>query len=131
MTSGNVSDEPIAFRDEDALARLGTIADHLLLHDRLIHVRSDDSVLRVVAPGRSPIVFPRSRGYVPKALDLPVPARLPLLACGGDLKSTFCLAKGDRAWIGPHIGDLGELETLRSYADGIAHFERLSECRRH
>ena len=125
MTSGNVSDEPIAHRDADALARLSPIADRLLVHDRPIHVRSDDSVLRAVAPDRTPIMLRRSRGHVPEALALPVAAPVPLLACGGDLKSTFCVAKGDRAWVGPHIGDLGELSTLRSYAEGVEHFESL------
>ena len=125
MTSGNVSDEPIAHRDDDALARLATIADLLLVHDRPIHVRSDDSVLRAVAAGRPPILIRRSRGYVPEALALPVAASAPLLACGGDLKSAFCVAKGDQAWVSPHIGDLGELATSRSYAEGVEHFERL------
>ncbi len=125
MTSGNLSDEPIAHRDEDALSRLTAIADRLLVHDRPIHVRSDDSVVRVVASGRPPIVVRRSRGWVPEALALPVPAPVPLLACGGDLKSAFCVAKGDRAWMGPHIGDLGQLESLRSYSESVEHFERL------
>jgi hydrogenase maturation protein HypF len=125
MTSGNRSDEPIAHRDEDALARLRPIADRLLVHDREIHVRTDDSVLRAVAPGRPAILIRRARGFVPEALELPVRASVPLLACGGDLKSAFCLAKGGSAWIGPHIGDLADLRTLRSYADGVEHFERL------
>ena len=125
MTSGNVSDEPIAHRDEDAVARLSPIADRLLVHDRPIHVRSDDSVVRAVSPGRRSILIRRSRGHVPEPLALPLPAQVPLLACGGDLKSTFCVAKGDRAWVGPHIGDLGEVRTLRSYTDGVEHFERL------
>ena len=125
MTSGNVSDEPIAHRDDDAVARLSPIADHLLMHDRPIHVRSDDSVVRAGSPGRRPILIRRSRGFVPEPLALPLPTPVPLLACGGDLKSAFCVAKGDRAWIGPHVGDLGEVSTLRSYADGVEHFERL------
>ena len=125
MTSGNRSDEPIAHHDEDALRRLPAIADRLLVHDRPIHVRSDDSVLRAVASGRPPLLIRRSRGWVPDALVLPVPASSPLLACGGDLKSAFCVAKGDRAWVGPHVGDLGELATLRSYRAGIEHFEDL------
>jgi hydrogenase maturation protein HypF len=92
LTSGNVSDEPIAFRDEDALARLADIADGFLLHDRPIHTRVDDSVLRC-ARGR---VFPvrRSRGYAPAPISLPISARRPVLGCGAELKNTFALARG-------------------------------------
>jgi hydrogenase maturation protein HypF len=70
-------------------------------------------------------VIRRSRGRVPESVELPVPATRPLLACGAELKSTFCLAKGTRAWTGHHIGDLKNWETLSSYREGIAHFERL------
>ena len=124
MTSGNVSDEPIAHEDDDALARLEGIADLLLLHDRPIHTRTDDSVLRAV-PGRRPLLMRRSRGFVPDALALPVAAARPLLACGAELKSTFCVAKGARAWVGHHIGDLKAYEVLQAYEAGIEHFERL------
>jgi hydrogenase maturation protein HypF len=127
MTSGNLSDEPIAYRDEDALERLGGIADLFLLHDRPIHTRTDDSVVRAVAIGgsRRPLILRRSRGYVPESIDLPLPAPAQLLACGAELKSTFCLAKGRRAWVGHHIGDLENFETLGSFVEGIAHFEGL------
>jgi hydrogenase maturation protein HypF len=124
MTSGNVSDEPIAYRDEDALARLAGIADRFLTSDREIRTRTDDSVLRAI-PGRRPLVLRRSRGEVPGRLTLPVPSGRPVLACGAELKSTFCLARGSTAWVGHHIGDLGNEETLRSFREGIAHFERL------
>ena len=123
MTSGNLSDEPIAYEDVDALERLGAVADAFLLHDRPIHMRTDDSVVRV-ARGR-PLMLRRSRGYVPDALTLPRPARRPLLACGAQLKSTFCLVRRDRAWVGHHIGDLDDAATRVAYAEGIAHFERL------
>ncbi len=126
MTSGNVSDEPIAFEEEDALRRLGSIADRFLLHDRPIETRTDDSVVRVVSAqgGRRPVRLRRSRGYVPASLDLPVAVK-PLLACGAELKSTFCVAKGRRAWVSHHIGDLKNYETLRSFQLGVEHFERL------
>jgi hydrogenase maturation protein HypF len=124
MTSGNVADEPIAYRDEDALARLGGIADVFVLHDRPIHVRADDSVVRAV-PARAPVRLRRSRGFVPDSLRLPVPAARPLLACGAELKSTFCVARGARAWVGHHIGDLRHAETLRAFEEGVAHFEAL------
>ncbi len=128
MTSANVSDEPIAYRDEDALDRLRGIADLFLVHDRPIQTRTDDSVLRVIdAPDRPRRAFlRRSRGYVPAALALPgVGAPRPLLACGAELKNTFCLARGTRAWVSHHIGDLENYETLRSFAEGIEHFGAL------
>ena len=124
MTSGNVSDEPIAFRDEDALERLQGIADLFLLHDREIETRTDDSVVRVVCADR-PLLLRRSRGYVPAHVALPVAASEPLLACGAEQKSTFCVAKGSRAWVSHHIGDLEHVATLQAFTDGVAHFERL------
>jgi hydrogenase maturation protein HypF len=128
MTSGNVSDEPIAYEDEDALVRLRPIADAFLLHDRPVHMRTDDSVARVVrvgTRGRWVQALRRSRGYVPASIALPVRAERALLACGAELKSTFCVARGSRAWVGHHIGDLGNWETLRSFREGIAHFQEL------
>ncbi len=124
MTSGNISDEPIAFADDDARERLASIADLLLLHDRPIETRTDDSVVRVLAGGRRMFVR-RSRSYVPASVPLPDPAPRPILACGAELKNTFCVAKGMRAWVAHHIGDLENYETLRSFTDGIEHFERL------
>ena len=120
MTSANVSDEPIAYRDDDALARLAAIADLFLVHDRPIQTRTDDSVVRA-----GPMMLRRSRGYVPARLTLPVPASAPLLACGAEQKNTFCVARGERAWVSHHIGDLKHVCTLRAYTEGIAHFERL------
>ncbi len=125
MTSGNVSDEPIAYDDDDAMERLKGIADLFLTHDRPIHIRTDDSVVRSVGGmGEAPLMMRRSRGYVPASLDLPLDSP-PLLACGAELKSVFCLAKGRRAWPGHHIGDLKNWETLRSFREGIEHFQRL------
>jgi hydrogenase maturation protein HypF len=128
LTSGNVSDEPIAFRDDDALERLSTIADRTLLHDRPIVTRTDDSVVRVVTDGhggRRPLMLRRSRGYVPAALTLPGGTPRPVLGCGAELKHTFCVAKHERAWVSHHIGDLQNYETLTSFRDGVAHFEHL------
>ena len=128
MTSGNVSDEPIAYRDEDALERLAGIADAFLIHDRPIETRTDDSVIRG-HHGRTTFLR-RSRGYVPASLPLPgagTPA--PLLACGAELKNTFCVAKGARAWVSHHIGDLENYETLRSFTAGVEHFQRLFDVR--
>jgi hydrogenase maturation protein HypF len=123
MTSGNVSDEPIAFRDEDALARLAGIAELFLVHDRPIQTRTDDSVVRVAA-GR-PLLLRRSRGHVPAAVALPAPVARPTLGCGAELKNTVCLARGDRAWPGHHIGDLKNLETLGSFREAVEHLGRL------
>lgn len=127
MTSGNVSEEPIAYRDEEALERLAPIADLFLTHDRPVHIRTDDSVVRVVAVGggQGTQQLRRSRGFVPASLELPLEAPRPLLACGAELKNAFCLAKGRRAWVGHHIGDLESFETLRSFREGIEHFQRL------
>jgi hydrogenase maturation protein HypF len=127
LTSGNVSDEPIAFRDDDARERLAGIADGWLVHDRPIETRTDDSLARAVAVGgrRRPLLLRRSRGYVPGSIDLPFAAPRPLLACGAQQKATFCLARGRRAWVGHHIGDLEHYPALAAYRGGIEHFERL------
>jgi hydrogenase maturation protein HypF len=128
MTSANLSDEPIAYEDEDALERLGAVADAFLIHDRPIEIRTDDSVVRVQ---RSRTTFVRrSRGHVPASLPLPAPGTpAPLLACGAELKNTFCVAKGRRAWVSHHVGDLENYETLRSFTSGVEHFERLFDVR--
>jgi hydrogenase maturation protein HypF len=127
MTSGNVSDEPIAYEDDDALAHLGGIADLFLLHDRPIETRTDDSVVRAVslAERRRPLLLRRSRGHVPASIALPVACERDILATGAELKSTFCLTKREHAWVGHHIGNLESYETLSSFTDGIEHFGRL------
>lgn len=123
LTSGNVSDEPIAHLDEDAARRLAGIADAFLVHDRPIQTRTDDSVVRPLF--QRTMMVRRSRGYVPDAVTLPVNAPRPILACGSELKNTFCLARDRRAVISHHIGDLENHETLQSYQQGIAHLRRL------
>lgn len=123
MTSGNLSDEPIAYRDEDARERLSVIADGMLSHNRAIHMRCDDSVMRIVADGEQ--FLRRSRGYAPEPVPFAFDLPLPLLACGGHLKNTFCLGKGRHAFVSHHIGDLENLETLTSFREGIEHFQRL------
>ncbi len=125
FTSGNLSDEPIAFADDDARERLSAIADRLLVHDRAIATRTDDSVVRVVR--ERPLLLRRSRGYVPASIDLPVPASVDLLGVGAEQKNAFCLAKGDRAWPSHHIGDLKNYETLQSLEAGVEHFQALFE----
>ena len=130
MTSGNVSDEPIAYRDDEARERLAAIAELFLVNDRPIHMRTDDSVVRVVSlpEGRRLLMLRRSRGYVPAPMKLPAVDR-PLVACGAHLKNTFCVARDGRAWIGHHIGDLENYETLVSFREGVAHFEDLFSVR--
>lgn len=123
LTSGNVSDEPIAYRDDDARSRLTGLACGFLVHDRAIHVRADDSVLRSFR-GR-PLLLRRSRGYAPEPLRLAEALRRPVLGAGAELKSTFCLARGDRAYISHHIGDLEHPETWAAYREGVDHYRRL------
>jgi len=123
MTSGNLSDEPIAYQDDDARARLGSIADGILTSNRAIHMRCDDSVTRINAGGTQ--FLRRSRGHAPEPIPLSFDFPLPLLACGGHLKNTFCLGKGRQAFVSHHIGDLENLETLTSFKEGITHFQNL------
>lgn len=109
MTSGNLSDEPIAFENGEAERRLGKIADAFLSHDRPIERRCEDSVVRAAFPIR------RSRGYAPAALPLPVSAAAPLVATGAELKSTFCVVRGDQAFLSPHLGDLDAEPAYRAF----------------
>jgi hydrogenase maturation protein HypF len=122
MTSGNLSEEPIAYEDADAMRRLEHLADGFLLHDRPIHMRVDDSVVRIAAD--APYLLRRARGYAPDAVQLPfdVPS---ILAAGAELKNTFALSRQQYAFLSHHIGDLENYETLLSFETGIAHFERL------
>ncbi|SEG68747.1 hydrogenase maturation protein HypF [Thermomonospora echinospora] len=123
LTSGNLSDEPIVYRDEDALERLAPVTDGFLVHDRPIQVRTDDSVVRLFRDREMPIR--RARGYVPSPVTVKWPFSRPVLACGAELKNTFCVAKGSRAFLSHHIGDLKNYATLRSFTEGIGHFCRL------
>lgn len=122
MTSGNTSDEPIAYVDDDARERLAGIADYFLEHNRVIYRRADDSVVRVFRD--EPYVLRRSRGFVPAPLTLPWP--LPaILATGGELKNTFCLTRGTAAFLSAHIGDLENLPTYEAYVENIEHYQKL------
>ncbi len=122
MTSGNMSEEPIAIGNEEALERLGTLADAFLLHDRDIYVRCDDTVTRVF-DGKEAIIR-RSRGYVPFPVRLNFEMKQ-ILACGAELKNTFCLTRDNYAFLSQHIGDMENLETLDTFESGLEHFKRL------
>jgi hydrogenase maturation protein HypF len=126
MTSANRSGEPIVRDEEEALERLGDVADRFLIHDRPIATANEDSVLRATGPeGAGTFTIRRSRGRVPRPAELPLASSRPLLACGADLKSTFCLAVGERAWVSQHIGDLGTVGALRRYRETVAHLSSL------
>ena len=122
MTSGNMSEEPIVTRNEEARPRLDAIADWFLLHDREIYMRADDSVVRSFE-GR-PLVLRRSRGYVPQSVDLGMDVD-EILACGAELKSAFCLTKGRYAFLSQHIGDLENYETLVFFQETLANLKKL------
>jgi hydrogenase maturation protein HypF len=123
LTSANRSDAPICFTEDDAVQRLPQLCDAVLDHDRPIHVPCDDSVVRVVDGGELPIR--RSRGYAPLPVDLGRDGP-PVLAVGGELKNTFCLTDGSRAYLSGHIGDMETLETLRAFERAVG---QLSEIR--
>lgn len=126
MTSANLSEEPIAIDNDEARARLASLADAFLMHNRAIHIRCDDSVVRVFEEQVYPIR--RSRGYAPFPVKLPwkVP---PVLAAGSELKNTFCITNKNYAFLSHHIGDMENYETLHSFEQGVEHFERLFRVR--
>jgi hydrogenase maturation protein HypF len=127
MTSGNLSEEPIVTDNDEARERLTPLSDALLLHNRPIETRCDDSVARILPLSPSPplpYLLRRARGYAPAALKLPWDAP-PTLAGGAELKNTFCLTNGRYAFLSHHIGDLENYETLQSFEQGIEHLQRL------
>jgi hydrogenase maturation protein HypF len=126
MTSGNLSEEPIAIDNAEAFQRLGDIADYFLIHDRAIYLRSDDSIVRRAAGHTRSIR--RSRGFVPMPIflneELP-----PILACGAELKNTICLTKDRQAFVSQHIGDLENLATEDFFKQTVAHLQRILDIR--
>lgn len=123
MTSGNLTDEPIAHEDDDAVSRLGPLVDLIVSHDRPIHIRCDDSVVRA-AGGRLQLLR-RSRGYAPEPLRVPWRAPLPVLAVGAELKSTVAVARDDWIVASHHIGDLEHLANFRAFEQAVEHLCRL------
>jgi hydrogenase maturation protein HypF len=123
LTSANISDEPIVFDDGETANQLTFLADAVLTHDRPIHVPCDDSVVRVLPDGELPIR--RARGYAPLPVQFGLPAQfgqaLPtVLAVGGEVKNSCCLTDGDSAFCSAHIGDMGNLATLRAFDRVVA-----------
>ena len=129
MTSANLSDEPIVYKDEEVDKQLKEIADYKLIHNRLINIRVDDSVARVFRD--RPQILRRSRGFAPAPLDITSLGEkdVSILACGAELKSTFCLTKHNRAFISQHIGDLENMAVYNSYKESLALFERLFDIK--
>jgi len=121
MTSGNLSEEPIACRNEEVAGRLHPLADYFLLHNRKIQTRVDDSVVRTFE-GREHTLR-RSRGYAPQPINLGIPVEQ-ILACGGELKNVLCLTKEHYAVLSQHIGDLENLETLNVFQETLDHMKR-------
>lgn len=130
MTSGNLSEEPLAIENEEARLRLGTIADAFLMHDRPIHTPVDDSVVAVIhaEDGDGPQMVRRARGYTPSPLRLAVPGPQ-ILATGPELKATVCVARGEFAFLSQHIGDLENVETWEHYKRIVAHMQALFSVR--
>jgi len=122
MTSGNLSEEPIVTGNREAALRLHSIADAFLFHNRDIHTRVDDSVARVFASQER--VLRRSRGYAPHPVTLSFPVA-EILACGAELKNTFCLTKDHHAFLSQHIGDLENYETLVFYRETLDRMKQL------
>jgi hydrogenase maturation protein HypF len=127
MTSGNRSDEPIAYQDDEALEKLAGIADWFLVHNRPIHVRCDDSVTHVVDGLELPVR--RSRGYAPRPITLPLDCPRPILAVGGQLKVTFALGRGRQAFLSHHLGDLDYYEAYRAFVRDVGLYEELFTIR--
>jgi hydrogenase maturation protein HypF len=126
MTSGNLSEEPIAIDNHEAVERLQPLADYFLVHDRPILLRCDDSVVRVT--GGKPRQLRRSRGFVPGPVFLK--KELPsILAVGGELKNTICLTKSKHAFLSQHIGDLENLESYRFFEEAVEHLQRILEIK--
>jgi len=124
MTSGNRKDDPIIFKNEDAFSYLSNIVDYFLLHNRDIHIQADDSILRVPS-NKEILMVRRSRGYVPEPIKSPIKFDENILGCGGHLRNTFSLARGNEILISHHLGRLDSILSQVSYERGIEHFINL------
>ena len=126
MTSGNLSEEPIARDNDEAIRRLHGIADYFLVHNRDIYSRYDDSVAMVTG-GKIQLIR-RARGYAPYPIHLPFTAKQ-VLACGAELKNTFCLTRDSYAFLSQHIGDMENLETMEHFEATFELYKRLFRIR--
>lgn len=124
MTSGNRSDEPVVASTAEALARLRGVADAFVVHDRPILHRIDDSVVKSL-PGAGPTVLRRARGYAPAPVPLANPDGRVVLALGAELGAAFCVVRSGQAYLGPHVGDLKNLETEEAFRRGVDHLLEL------
>ena len=131
MTSGNLSEEPIAIDNREAIHRLNSLADYFLVHNRDILLRCDDSVVRVA--GGVTRQLRRSRGFVPVPVflkdDPTGSSQSSVLAVGGELKNTICLTKGKHAFLSQHVGDLENAESYSFFHEAIEHLKRILEIR--
>jgi len=123
MTSGNLSEEPIAKDNDEALRRVKGITDYFVVHNRDIYARYDDSV--AIVEGQKPQLIRRARGYAPYPVHLPFRTKKQVLACGAELKNTFCITKDNYAFISQHIGDMENLETLEHFENTIELYKKL------
>lgn len=123
MTSGNVKDEPMVIRNKDARNKLSKLADAFLMHNRDIFNRCDDSVITLI--DNKPLFIRRARGYAPLPIEIPIKSKINILACGAELKNTFCLLIGKKAYLSQYIGDLENIETLNFFKSAIKHFTKL------
>ncbi|MEA4811912.1 MAG: carbamoyltransferase HypF [Anaerolineaceae bacterium] len=123
-TSGNISEEPICYTQEEAAARLSSLADAFLMHDRPIHHAIDDSLTQIMVLEK-PLEYPLRRARGLNTQPLPLPAKMQILGTGAELKNTFCLAREGRAFLSHHMGDLQNQETLLAYESAIRHDQEL------
>ncbi len=129
MTSGNYSQEPIAWRDGEAREYLSGIADFFLVHNRPIHTRCDDSVTRVIHSTGKEMMLRRSRGHSPSPLRSPFRIPAAILACGGHFNNVFALGRDDEVYMSHHIGDMENLEALNSFETGVSHLETILDIK--
>ncbi len=125
MTSGNISDEPLICDNDEALERLGDVADAFLMHDRQIYRRIDDSVLHII--DEQPAFLRRARGYVPAPIYLDGVCKQDIFAAGPDLKNTFCFVRQNQLILSEHIGDLEDGLVYRHYVGSVKHLQKLFE----
>lgn len=125
MTSGNISDEPLICKNEEALERLGGVADAFLMHDREIYRQVDDSIVHLIDD--EPVLLRRARGYVPAPVSIDNECGKGIFAAGSDMKNTFCCVKANQLIVSEHIGDMEEVNVYRHYVDSVGYLGRLFE----